>query len=206
MRSQANGLRPHFSLRRIKNILLRKPPSREFARSALTQRQVKKARHIERKRNIPPKKYGVYTLHFSRGILHYVQNDVFFHPPGRLPQSLRSFAKTNKKVRHIERKRNIPPKKYGVYTLHFSRGILHFVQNDVFFHPPGRLPQSLRSFAKTVSASKILLLVLYQFEQVTQAVEIVAGEIIYVNSSAIVVAYRRNFRAEIALHALDQIS
>ena len=57
-----------------------------------------------------------------------------------------------------------------------------------------------------LSASKILLLVLYQFEQVAQAVEIVAGEIIYVNSSAIVVAYRRNFRAEIALHALDQIS
>ena len=135
MRSQANGLRPHFSLRQIENILLRKPPSREFALSALTQRQVKKARHIERKRNIPPKKYGIYTLHFSRGILHYVQNDVFFHPPGRLPQSLRSFAKTNKKVRHIERKRNIPPKKYGVYTLHFSRGILHFVQNDVFFYP-----------------------------------------------------------------------
>ena len=151
MRSQANGLRPHFSLRQIENILLRKPPSRKFALSALAQRQVKKARHIERKRNIPPKKYGVYTLHFSRGILHYVQN-------------------------------------------------------DVFFHPPGRLPQSLRSFAKTVSASEILLLVLYQFEQVTQAVEIVAGEIIYVNSSAIVVAYRRNFCAEIALHALDQIS
>ena len=31
MRSQANGLRPHFSLRRIENILLGKPPSREFA-------------------------------------------------------------------------------------------------------------------------------------------------------------------------------
>ena len=42
--------------------------------------KIKKVRHIERKRNIPPKKYVVYTLHFSRGILHYVQNDVFFYP------------------------------------------------------------------------------------------------------------------------------
>ena len=35
----------------------------------------------------------------------------------------------SKNVRHIERMRNIPPKMYGAYTLHLSRGILHCVHN-----------------------------------------------------------------------------
>ena len=61
-------------------------------------------------------------------------------------------AKTNKKVRHIERKRNIPPKKYRVYTLHFSRGILHYVQNDVFFYPSREIA-AVATLAKTVKTN-----------------------------------------------------
>ncbi len=149
MRSQAVGLRPHFSLRRIKNILLEKPPSREFAHSALTQRQIKK-----------------YVILSASEISH------------------------RKSTEHI------------LFTL--VVGFFTSFRMTCFSTLPGVC--SLGIDAKTVNASEILLLVLYQFEQVAQAVEIVAGEIIYVNSSAIVVAYRRNFRAEIALHALDQIS
>ncbi len=37
----------------------------------------------------------------------------------------------HKTTRHIERKRNIPRLKWGVYARQFFSGILHFVQNDV---------------------------------------------------------------------------
>ena len=123
MRSQANGLRPHFSLRRIKNILLRKPPSREFAAVATLLRKDSKTNRASSfggsGGNAADR--GLYVILSASEISHRKSMEhilftlvVGFFTSFRmtcfstLPGvcSLGIDAKTNKKVRHIERKQN----------------------------------------------------------------------------------------------------
>ena len=80
----------------------------KFAHSALTEwRKIKKYVIL----SVSEISHRTYAVLYSKG----------------LPQSLRSFAMTVKKVRHIERQRNIPRPKWGEYMPYrLFGGILHY--------------------------------------------------------------------------------